>query len=193
VTEKMEVKKRVFSELDKICPIDVILATNTSVLSVIDMAFVTQRQDRVLGIHMHPLVNPSAEIVKTLVTSNEALEIARNFVLSLGKSAFVVKDSPGFIANRLITPLLLSAIRMFEAGQASRDVIDMEFINGVGWPLGPLGIIDEIGLDTLLFGSSAIYEELKDPQFAPPMLLKKMVTAGWLGRKTGKGFYEYGK
>ncbi len=191
-TEKMEVKKRIFAELDRVCPKDIILATNTSVLSVLDMAVVTQRPDQVLGIHMNPLFFPSAEIIKTIVTSDEALEIAKNFGLSLGKGVVVVKDIPGFIVNRLITPLLLSAIRMVETDQASKDDIDMLF-KSMGWPVGPFGMIDGIGLDTLLFGCSAVYEELKDPQFAPPLLLKKMVTAGWLGMKTGKGFYEYGK
>ena len=191
-TEKMEVKKRIFAELDRVCPKDIILATNTSVLSIIDMAVVTQRPDRVLGIHMNPLFFPSAEIIRTIVTSDDALEIAKNFSLSLGKGVVVVKDIPGFIVNRLITPLLLSAIRMVEADQASKDDIDMLF-KSMGWPIGPFGMIDGIGLDTLLFGCSAVYEELKDPQFAPPLLLKKMVTAGWLGMKTGKGFHEYGK
>ena len=191
-TERMEVKRRIFSELDKTCPKDVILATNTSVLSVLDMAVVTQRPDRVLGIHMNPLFFASAEIIKTIVTSVEALEIAKNFGLSLGKGVVVVKDIPGFIVNRLITPLLLSAIRMVETDQASRDDIDMLF-KSMGWPFGPFGMIDGIGLDTLLLGCNAVYEELKDPQFTPPLLLKKMVTAGWLGMKTGKGFYEYGK
>jgi 3-hydroxybutyryl-CoA dehydrogenase len=192
VTEKMEVKRKTFTELDRVCPKDIILATNTSVLSVLDMAVVTQRPDRVLGIHMNPLFFPSAEIIKTIVTSDEALEIAKNFSLSLGKGVVVVKDIPGFIVNRLITPLLLSAIRMVETDQASKDDIDLLF-KSMGWPFGPFGMIDGIGLDTLLFGCSAVYEELKDPQFAPPLLLKKMVTAGWLGMKTGKGFYEYGK
>jgi 3-hydroxybutyryl-CoA dehydrogenase len=191
-TEKMEVKKRIFSELDKTCPKDIILATNTSVLSVLDIAMASERPDKVLGIHMNPLFFPSAEIIKTIVTSDEALEIAKNFSLSLGKGVVVVKDIPGFIVNRLITPLLLSAIRMVETDQASKDDIDILF-KSMGWPVGPFGMIDGIGLDTLLFGCSAVYEELKDPQFAPPLLLKKMVTAGWLGMKTGKGFYEYGK
>jgi len=191
-TEKMEIKKRIFSELDKICPKDVILATNTSVLSILDMAVVTQRPDRVLGIHMNPLYFASAEIIKTLVTSDEAVQIAKNFSLSLGKGVVVIKDIPGFIVNRLITPLLLSAIRMVETDQASKEDIDMLF-KSMGWPIAPFGMIDGIGLDTLLLGCNAIYEELKDPQFAPPLLLKKMVTAGWLGMKTGKGFYEYGK
>jgi 3-hydroxybutyryl-CoA dehydrogenase len=191
-TEKMEVKKRIFTELDRVCPKDVILATNTSVLSIIDMAVVTQRPDKVLGIHMNPLFFPSAEIIKTIVTSGDALEIAKSFCLSLGKGIVVAKDIPGFIVNRLITPLLLSAIRMVEADQTSRDDIDTLF-KSMGWPIGPFGMIDGIGLDTLLLGCSAVYEELKDPQFTPPLLLKKMVTAGWLGMKTGKGFYEYGK
>jgi len=192
VTEKMEAKKKIFTELDRVCPKDIILATNTSVLSILDMAVVTQRPDRILGIHMNPLFFPSAEIIKTIVTSDEALEIARNFGLSLGKGVVVVKDIPGFIVNRLITPLLLSAIRMIETDQASKDDIDILF-KSMGWPIGPFGMMDGIGLDTLLFGCNAVYEELKDPQFTPPLLLKKMVTAGWLGIKTGKGFYEYGK
>ena len=191
-TEKMEVKKRIFSELEKTCPKDVILATNTSVLSVLDIAMASKRPDKVLGIHMNPLFFPSAEIIKTIVTSDEVLEIAKNFSLSLGKGVVVVKDIPGFIVNRLITPLLLGAIRMVETDQASKDDIDMLF-KSMGWPIGPFGMIDGIGLDTLLFGSNAVYEELKDPQFAPPLLLKKMVTAGWLGMKTGRGFYDYGK
>ena len=192
VTEKMEVKRKTFAELDRVCPKDIILATNTSVLSVLDIAMASERPDKVLGIHMNPLFFPSAEIIKTIVTSDEALEIAKNFSLSLGKGVVVVKDIPGFIVNRLITPLLLSAIRMVETDQASKDDIDMLF-KSMGWPVGPFGMIDGIGLDTLLLGCSAVYEELKDPQFTPPLLLKKMVTAGWLGMKTGKGFYEYGK
>ena len=192
VTETMEVKKKIFAELDRVCPKDILLATNTSVLSVLDIAMGTERSDKVLGIHMNPLFFPSAEIIKTIVTSDEALEIAKKFSLSLGKGVVVVKDIPGFIVNRLITPLLLSAIRMVETDQASKDDIDMLF-KSMGWPIGPFGMIDGIGLDTLLLGCNAMYEELKDPQFAPPLLLRKMVTAGWLGMKTGKGFYEYGK
>jgi 3-hydroxybutyryl-CoA dehydrogenase len=192
-TEKMEVKKKIFAELDRVCPKDVILATNTSVLSVLDMAMATQRPDRVLGIHMNPLVFPSAEIIHTLLTSQEALEVAKRFSESLGKAIIVAKDTPGFLVNRLLTPLLLEAIRMLEAGIATRDEIDGAFTKGMGWPMGPLAMADGIGLDTVLFGTNAIYEDLKIPLFIAPLLLKKMVTAGWLGMKTGKGFYEYGK
>jgi len=192
-TEKMDVKKKIFAELDRVCPKDVILATNTSVLSVLDMAMATQRPDRVLGIHMNPLVFPSAEIIHTLLTSQEALEVAKRFSESLGKAIIVAKDTPGFLVNRLFTPLLLEAIRMLEAGIATRDEIDGAFTKGMGWPMGPLAMADGIGLDTVLFGTNAIYEDLKIPLFIAPLLLKKMVTAGWLGMKTGKGFYEYGK
>jgi 3-hydroxybutyryl-CoA dehydrogenase len=192
-TEKMEVKKKIFAELDRVCPKDIILATNTSVLSVLDMAVATQRPDRVLGIHMNPLVFPSAEIIHTLLTSQEALEVAKRFSESLGKAIIVAKDTPGFLVNRLLTPLLLEAIRMLEAGTATRDEIDGAFTKGMGWPMGPLAMADGIGLDTVLFGTNAIYEDLKIPLFIAPLLLKKMVTAGWLGMKTGKGFYEYGR
>ena len=192
-TEKMDVKKKIFAELDRVCPKDVILATNTSVLSVLDMAMATQRPDRVLGIHMNPLVFPSAEIIHTLLTSQEALEVAKRFSESLGKAIIIAKDTPGFLVNRLLTPLLLEAIRMLEAGIATRDEIDGAFTKGMGWPMGPLAMVDGIGLDTVLFGTNAIYEDLKIPLFIAPLLLKKMVTAGWLGMKTGKGFYEYGK
>ena len=192
-TEKMEVKKKIFAELDRVCPKDVVLATNTSVLSVLDMAMATQRPDRVLGIHMNPLVFPSAEIIHTLLTSQEALKVAKRFSESLGKAIIVAKDTPGFLVNRLLTPLLLEAIRMLEASIATRDEIDGAFTKGMGWPMGPLAMADGIGLDTVLFGTNAIYDDLKIPLFIAPLLLKKMVTAGWLGMKTGKGFYEYGK
>jgi 3-hydroxybutyryl-CoA dehydrogenase len=189
----MEAKKKIFAELDKVCSKDILLATNTSVLSVLDMAMSTTRPDKVLGIHMNPLIFPVAEIIKTIVTSNETVEVAKNFSQSLGKYVVIAKDTPGFIINRLITPLFLEAIRMLESGIADKGEIDAAFTRGMGWPVGPLAMIDGIGLDTLLFGTNALYEDLKIPQFVAPILLKKMVTAGQLGVKTGKGFYEYGK
>lgn len=191
VTERMETKQKIFSALDAICPEDVILATNTSVLSVLDIAMATKRPDRVVGIHMNPLAFPLAEIVKTIATSEKTVECAVDFSRSLGKGSVVAPDIPGFIANRLITPLLLNAIRMVEAGQASKEDIDRIFSQGMGWFLGPLAMVDAIGLDTVLLGAEAVYNESKDAQFAPPLLLRKMVTAGWLGMKSGKGFYEY--
>jgi 3-hydroxybutyryl-CoA dehydrogenase len=191
VTEDLEVKKKIFSALDGVCPKDVVLASNTSVLSVLDLAMVTRRPDKVLGIHMNPLIFPVAEIVKTIATSEEAIQVASEFSRSLGKGVVIAKDLPGFIANRLIGPLLLDAIRMVEYGEATRDDIDTIFAKGMGWFMGPLAIADGIGLDTLLKGSEAMYDYLKDSRFAPPALLRKMVTVGWLGIKTGKGFYDY--
>ncbi len=191
VTEKIDVKKKIFTELEKICPSDVILATNTSVLSILDMAMVTSRPDKVVGIHMNPLMLPASEIIKTILTSNETIEVAKNFSESLGKYVVIAKDTPGFIINRLITPLFLEAIRMLESGVADKDEIDAAFVRGMGWPVGPFAMIDCVGLDTLMLATNALYEDLKDSKFVPPILLKKMVTAGWLGCKTGKGFYEY--
>jgi 3-hydroxybutyryl-CoA dehydrogenase len=190
-TEKMEVKKKIFAELDDICPKDVVLGTNTSVLSILDMAVVTSRPDKILGIHGRPLVAPKLEVIETIMTSNEALEVAKSFAESLGKRIIIAKDTPGFIVNRLLTPFILNAIRMLESGIASRDDIDTSFTSSFAWSMGPLGMADSIGLDTLLAGVNGLYDDLKDPQFIAPTLLKKMVTAGWFGIKTGKGFYEY--
>jgi 3-hydroxybutyryl-CoA dehydrogenase len=193
--ENMELKKKVFAELDKICPRHTMLATNTSCLSIIDMAMVTSRPDKVLGLHFFnpvPLMQ-LLEIVRTIATSDETLETAQDFGRSLGKSIVTAQDVPGFIVNRLMTPFLLDAIRMLEAGVASREDIDTAINLGLNHPMGPLALSDLIGLDVVLFIVDGIYEEFKDPRFAAPPLLRKMVTAGWLGRKTGKGFYEYNK
>ena len=192
-TEKMESKKEIFAELDKICPEDIVLGTNTSVLSVLDIAMATCRPEHVMGIHMNPLFFPLAELVETLVTSEEALQVAKDFSRSVGKGIVVAKDTPGFIVNRLFIPFALDAIRMVEEGIASKEDIDALFTEGMGFLMGPIAVLDTIGLDTLLLASNALYKELKDPQCTPPVLLKKVVTAGWLGCKSGKGFYEYTK
>jgi 3-hydroxybutyryl-CoA dehydrogenase len=191
VTERVQVKKEVFAQLDRVCHRDIVLATNTSVLSIIDIGAVTKRPDKVLGIHMNPLMSPLAEIIKTLATSEETIEIGKSFSKSLGKDFIIAQDTPGFVVNRLLTPFLLNAIRMLEAGIATKDDIDTGFVRGLGYPMGPLAMLDIIGLDTVLLGATAMYEDLKDPQYAPPILLQKMVTAGWLGCKTGKGFHSY--
>jgi len=191
--EDMDVKKKIFVELDKICSRDAILATNTSCLSIIDMATVTTRPEKVLGIHFFNPV-PSMkllEIVKAIATSDETLEIAREFGESIGKTTIIAPDTPGFIVNRLLLPFMLGACRMLETGLATKEDIDAGVRLGLGHPMGPLTLADLIGMDTILYIANAIYEELKDPLYAPPIILKKMVAAGWLGRKTGRGFYEY--
>ena len=191
--ENLDLKKKIFTELDKICSPQAILASNTSCMSIIDMATVTGRPDKVLGLHFfNPVqVMKLLEIVKTIATSDETVEICRTFGESLEKSVVLAQDAPGFIVNRLMTPFLLNAIRMLEAGVATREDIDTGVKLGLNHPMGPLTLADLIGLDTVYFVASSIYDESKDPQFASPILLKKMVTAGWWGRKTGKGFYEY--
>jgi len=191
--ENTDLKKKIFAEIDKICPKHTILATNTSCLSIIDIAMATTRPDKVLGIHFfNPVpVMQLIEIIKTIATSDDTLETGKTFGKSLGKTIVVTQDAPGFIVNRLVMPFLLNAIRMLDAGIATRDDIDTAINLGLNHPLGPLALSDLIGLDTVFFIVNSIYEELKDPQYAPPPLLKKMIAAGWLGRKTGKGFYDY--
>ncbi|MFC2071192.1 3-hydroxyacyl-CoA dehydrogenase family protein [Chloroflexota bacterium] len=193
VNEDLELKKKIFVELDNICPGHTILATNTSCLSVTDMAVATKRPEKVLGMHFH---NPAPvmtllELVKTIVTSDETIQTGREFGESLGKNVVVAPDVSGFIVTRLFTPFVLGAVRMLEDGIATRDEIDTACKGALNHPMGPLQVIDLIGLDTELSVDETLYEETKDPKYAPPTLLRKMVAAGWLGRKTGKGFYDY--
>ena len=193
IIENMDLKKKVFAELDKVCPKHTILATNTSCLSVIDMAKATNKPEQVLGMHFfNPVpVMRLLELVKTILTSDETLETARKFGESIGKTVSVSPDIPAFVVDQLANPFLLDAIRMVENGVATAEDIDTGIRLGLNHPMGPLALADLVGLDTILFIANALYDELKDPKFAPPTLLKKMVAAGWLGRKTGKGFYEY--
>ncbi|MFC2057027.1 3-hydroxyacyl-CoA dehydrogenase family protein [Chloroflexota bacterium] len=193
VNEDLKLKETVFTQLDKVCPAHTILSSNTSCLSVTDMAMVTKRPEKVLGIHFH---NPAPvmkllELVKTVVTSEETIASVREFGESLGKTVVVSPDVSGFIVTRLVTPFLLGAVHMLEEGIAGRDEIDTACKLALNHPMGPLEVIDLIGLDTELAVDEVIYEETKDPKYAPPTLLRKMVAAGWLGRKTNKGFYDY--
>jgi len=191
--ENMAVKKEIFAELDRILPPHAILASNTSSLCITEMASVTRRGDKVLGIHFfNPVpVMPLIEFVRTILTSDETMAIAHQFGASLGKTMVTARDTPGFIVNRLLIPYLLDAIRLYEEGLASREDIDTAIKLGLNHPLGPLTLLDFIGLDTCLFIADAMFEEYKDPRYAAPPLLRRMVLAGHLGRKSGKGFYEY--
>ena len=193
VVEDLNVKKEIFTGLDKVCPKCTVLATNTSSLCVIEIAAATERLDKVLGLHFF---NPAPvmkllEVVRTIATSDTTIELCKQFGESLGKTVVIVKDTPGFIVNRLLTPFTLNAIRMLESGIATRNDIDNAVKLGLSHRMGPLELADLIGLDTIYNAANVRYEELKEPQYAPPPLLKRMVNAGWLGRKTGRGFYEY--
>jgi len=192
VIEDLDIKRKLFAELDKVCPAHAVLASNTSVLSVTDIAVATRRPDKVLGIHFsNPVpVMKMLEIVTTLATSDETLTAARDYCSSIGKKVVIAKDAAGFLANRMLSSFLLNAIRMVEAGYAPEDVDNICAL-GMGHPMGPLTLIDLIGIDTVYRGAVSIYDELKDPQYNPPTLMRKMVAMGWHGRKTGKGFYTY--
>jgi 3-hydroxybutyryl-CoA dehydrogenase len=191
--ENMAIKKEIFAELDGILPPRAILASNTSSLCVTEMASVTQRGDRVLGIHFfNPVpVMPLIEFVRTILTSDETMEVARQFGASLGKTMVTAKDTPGFIVNRLLIPYLLDSVRLYQDGLASREDIDTAIKLGLNHPMGPLTLLDFVGLDTTLFIADAMFDEYKDPRYAAPPLLRRMVLAGQLGRKSGKGFYDY--
>ena len=193
VVEKMDAKKKVFAKLDKICSQKTIFATNTSVLPILDMAMVTERPDKVMGFHTNLLVGRIVEIIKTIATSDETIEIGKALAKSVGKTYVIAKDTPGFIISRLTASFFCNAIRMLEAGIATKEGIDTAMTAAIGLPFGPFAMMDLAGLDTILLGTTAVYEELKEPQYAPPSLLKQMVTAGLLGRKSGKGFYDYDK
>jgi 3-hydroxybutyryl-CoA dehydrogenase len=191
--ENMVIKKEIFGALDSILPAHAILASNTSSLCVTEMASVTRRGDKVLGIHFfNPVpVMPLIEFVRTILTSDETMEAAHQFGASLGKTMVTAKDTPGFIVNRLLVPYILDAVRVYENGLASKEDIDAAIKLGLNHPMGPLTLLDFVGLDTTLFIADAMFEEYKDPRYAAPPLLRRMVLAGYLGRKSGKGFYDY--
>jgi len=193
VIENMEEKLRLFPALDHIVKPEALLLTNTSSLNVTQMGAVTKRPDKVCGIHFfNPVpVMKLVEIVKTISTSEETIETVSQFAVSLGKTPVLAKDTAGFIVNFLLIPYLLAAIRMLENGMATRDDIDTAMKLGCGYPMGPFTLLDYIGLDTTLWAAEAIYEEYKDPLYAPPPLLRRMVISGMYGKKSGKGFYDY--
>ena len=193
VLENMEEKLRLFPALDHIVKPEALLLTNTSSLNVTQMGAVTKRPDKVCGIHFfNPVpVMKLVEIVKTISTSEETIETVSQFAVSLGKTPVLAKDTAGFIVNFLLIPYLLAAIRMLENGVATRDDIDTAMKLGCGYPMGPFTLLDYIGLDTTLWAAEAIYEEYKDPLYAPPPLLRRMVISGMYGKKSGKGFYDY--
>jgi 3-hydroxybutyryl-CoA dehydrogenase len=193
VPEVMALKRDVFARLGDVAPAHAVLTSNTSCLAVAELAMAARRPQQVLGMHfMQPApVRPLLELVTTLLTAPETLATARAFGESLGKTVVVSQDAPGFIVNRLMLPSLLQAVELWERGIASRDEIDTAAQLGLGHPLGPLALLDLIGLDTAVMIADAIYAETRDARFVAPAILRRMVTAGHLGRKAGIGFYEY--
>ncbi len=196
VTESEPEKLEVFTALDKLVEApDAILASNTSSIPIMKLAMATQRPSQVVGIHFfNPVpVLPLVELVTSLLTSDTTVERARSFATEvLGKHVIRSKDRAGFIVNALLIPYLLSAVRMLESGFATEEDIDTGMVKGCAHPMGPLALADLIGLDTTVAVAQSLYDEFKEPLYAPPPLLLRMVDAGLLGRKTGRGFYQYG-
>jgi 3-hydroxybutyryl-CoA dehydrogenase len=193
--ENMDLKKKIFADLDQIVPPHCILSTNSSSLSVIDLAMATKRPDKVLGMHFfNPVpVMKLLELVKTIVTTEQTLNVAREFGVAAQKTVIVAKDAPAYIVNRLLIPYLMESIRLYESGYASKEDIDNGMRLGCNYPMGPLTLLDFVGLDTAFYAASAMYNELHEAHMLPPLLLKKMVAAGQFGRKSGRGFYDYTK
>lgn len=192
--EDLQMKRELFQKLDEICKDDTVLTTNTSSLTVIEIAEATKRQDKVVGLHFFnpvPLM-PLVEVVRTIKTSNESFKTAWAFIEKIKKIPVAAKDNTGFIVNLLLIPFLLDAIRVLGEGIASVEDIDKGMKFGCGHPMGPLALLDLIGLDVIHKVASIMYNEYKEKKYAPPPLLKQMVLGGYFGIKTGRGFYEYG-
>jgi 3-hydroxybutyryl-CoA dehydrogenase len=193
IIEDLPTKKHLFNELDRVCAETTLLATNTSTLPVVELAMETGRPDRVCGIHFfNPApAMPLVEVVRAVTTSDETLATARAFAESCGKTVVTVRDQAGFIVNALLFPYLNNAVKLLDAGVATRDDIDAAMKGGCNFPMGPLELLDLVGLDTSLAILEALYAEFRDPNYAPAPLLRRMVSAERLGRKTRLGFYDY--
>jgi len=193
MTENQALKNETFAKLDRIAAPHAILASNTSSCNVTALAAATKRPGQVVGMHFFnpvPLMK-LVEIVRTILTDEAAARAATEFVRSVGKAPVQAKDATAFIVNRLLVPYLLDAIRVYEGGLASLEDIDQAMKLGCGYPMGPFTLLDLVGLDTTMYVAEVMFEEFREPRYAPPPLLKRMVMAGRLGRKTGRGFYTY--
>jgi 3-hydroxybutyryl-CoA dehydrogenase len=193
MTENQALKNETFGKLDRICPGHTLLASNTSSCNVTAMAAATKRPGQVLGLHFFnpvPLMK-LVEVVRTILTDDTAAKAASDWVRGLGKTPVQTKDATAFIVNRLLVPYLLDAIRLYENGLSSLEDIDQAMKLGCGYPMGPFTLLDLVGLDTTMYVAEVMFEEFREPRYAPPPLLKRMVLAGHLGRKSGKGFYTY--
>jgi 3-hydroxybutyryl-CoA dehydrogenase len=194
ITENQPLKNETFAKLDRICAPQTLLASNTSSCNVTAMAAATRRPAQVLGLHFFnpvPLMK-LVEVVQTILTDEKSVLAAYEWVQAAGKVPVRTKDSTAFIVNRLLVPYLLDAIRAYEGGLATLEDIDQAMKLGCGYPMGPFTLLDLVGLDTTMLVAEVMFDEYREPRYAPPPLLKRMVMAGQLGRKSGKGFYDYG-
>ncbi len=191
--ENLALKRELFAALDQTCKPEALLASNTSSLSITELSTATRRPEKILGLHFFnpvPLMK-LVEVVKTIRTGEEPARAVSEWCRAIGKTVVTVGDSTGFVVNRLLVPYMLDAVRVYEQGLASRDDIDNAMKLGCGHPMGPLFLGDYVGLDTTYYIAEIMFEEFKEPRFAPPPLLRRMVLAGLHGRKTGRGFYDW--
>ncbi|HLX07442.1 MAG TPA: 3-hydroxybutyryl-CoA dehydrogenase [Thermoanaerobaculia bacterium] len=195
IVENLDEKRRTFAALDAVVKEGTLFASNTSSLTITQVAMATKRPDRFVGMHFfNPVpVMKLVEVVRTLLTSDEAYDDAIAVVKAFGKQPVTARDNSGFIVNRLLVPYLLDAVRAYEEGVGSVEDIDLAMQLGCGYPMGPFTLLDFVGLDTTYYIANIMFEEYREKRYAPPPLLKQMVLAGRLGRKSGRGFYEHGK
>ena len=193
IVEELEPKRALFAELDRICRPDAILATNTSALSVTEIAAATTRPERVVGMHFFnpaPLM-PLIEIVRAELTADAAMAVAMDVGARFGKEVVSCHDTPGFIVNRVLIPLLNDCLRVLDEARVAPEALDLALKNGAGWPMGPCALVDLVGIDVHVHAAEALYARSRDPRMAPPARLVTMKNAGLLGRKSGRGFYTY--
>ncbi len=193
IVEDLAPKRELFAEMDRICRPDAILATNTSALSVTEIAAATTRPERVVGMHFFnpaPLM-PLVEVVRAELSSEEAVDAAATVGARLGKEVVRCQDTPGFVVNRVLIPLLNDCLRVLDEARVSPEALDVAMRSGAGWPMGPCALVDLVGIDVHVHAAEALYEKLREPRMAPPPRLVAMKNAGLLGRKSGRGFYRY--
>jgi 3-hydroxybutyryl-CoA dehydrogenase len=195
VTENTELKKKVFKQLSDVVRDDCILATNTSSISVTELATVVKNPERMVGMHFfNPVpIMKLVEVIKGLATTDAVMAACREYALSLGKEPIACPDTPAFVVNKLLIPYLLDAVRMVQDGIATPEDVDKAMVHGCGYPMGPITLLDYVGLDTTCHAADVMYEEFREPKYAAPVLLRRMVQAGRWGRKSGRGFYDYAK
>ena len=195
VTENADLKKKLFKDLAEITRPDCILATNTSSISITEIATVVKNPERMVGMHFfNPVpIMKLVEVIKGLATTDAVMAACREYALSIGKEPITCSDTPAFVVNKLLIPYLLDAVRMVQDGVATPEDVDKAMVHGCGYPMGPITLLDYVGLDTTCHAADVMYEEFREPKYAAPVLLRRMVQAGRWGRKTGRGFYSYEK